>query len=451
MRRLIIVAVLGSAAVTTGAAPPPADPADPPDFARDVVPIVESQCLRCHNTAKSEGGLLLETWEDMMRGGDTGPPIVPGEPDRSPLVLQVEGRAKPKMPPKKTLSADEMAVLRAWVAAGARYSPPRPPHPDGRLPAIAPAPVAPRVTAIAWRPDGRELVYGGYKELRRMAMPDGSPQPGWSGPSDLVRSVAWSADGRLVAAAGGPPGFFGEIVVYDAATGDVRARLEGHRDYVYDVAFTHDASRLASCGYDRQVRIWDVASGRTIGVLREHTEAVYAVAFNGDGTLLASASADRSVKIWDVETGVRLYTITGPTGGVLTLAFRPGTAELAAGGHDRRIRIWRVGRDAAEPLHSIPAHDGAVLRLAYSPDGSRLVSSGADRRVRVWDAARGEPVHLLPSQSDWPLGLAFSPDGRQIAVGRQDGTVSVYDAGTGELAADLVQPQAPRTAGVVRR
>ncbi len=66
-----------------------------------------------------EGGLLLESHEDLMRGGDSGSPLVPGKPDESPLILQVENRAKPKMPPKKDLQPDEIAVLRAWVAAGA--------------------------------------------------------------------------------------------------------------------------------------------------------------------------------------------------------------------------------------------------------------------------------------------------------------------------------------------
>ena len=52
-----------------------------PDFARDVVPVIEANCLRCHNTAKTEGGLLLESHEDILRGGDTGSPIVAGNPD----------------------------------------------------------------------------------------------------------------------------------------------------------------------------------------------------------------------------------------------------------------------------------------------------------------------------------------------------------------------------------
>ncbi len=367
-----------------------------------------------------------------MRGGDSGSPLVPGKPDESPLILQIESRAKPKMPPKKDLQPDEIAVLRAWVAAGAPYSRAARPSIDEKVPALAQtAQVSPQVTSLAWRPDGQQLAVAGYKQVHRLAMPGGAGVSPLTGLSDLVRAVAWSPDGSVVAVGGGTPGAFGEIVLFDAATGAERARLEGHRDYVYHLAFNHDGTRLASCGYDKVIRVWDAVSGKVVGVLKEHTEAVYAVAFSGDGTLLASAAADRSVKIWKVDDGVRLYTITEPTDAVLTLAFRPGTRQLAAGGQDKRIRVWEVGDSSARSIRSAPAHRSAVLRVAFSADGRTLASTGTDRDVKLWDAETGQQLRVLSAQSDWAQALAFSPDGRQLAVGRYDGSVSIYDTMSG--------------------
>jgi WD40 repeat protein len=435
----LTLAILGAAAVGTGLSAQPAAPPAPPDFANDVVPIIEGQCLRCHNAAKVEGGLLLESHEDLMRGGDSGSPVVPGKPDESPLVLQLEGKAKPKMPPKRDLAPEEIAVLRAWVAAGAHASKPTRPSIDARVPSlIQAAPVLPQVTSVAWRPDGRQLAIAGYKEVRRIAVPGGEPVAAFAGLSDLVRTIAWSPDGATVAAGGGTPGAFGEIVLFDAATGAERVRLDGHRDYVYHVAFNHDGTRLASCGYDKSIRIWDTASGKTVGVLKEHTEAVYAVAFSADSVLLASAAADRSVKIWNVADGVRLYTITDPTDAVLSLAFRPATRELAAAGQDKRLRVWDIGDTAARLIYSAPAHRSAVLRLAFTADGATLASTGTDREVRIWDAGTWRPLRTLDAQSDWAQAIAFSPDGRSIAVGRYDGTVSVYETASGRRQLDPV-------------
>ena len=209
-----------------------------------------------------------------MRGGDSGSPLVPGKPDESPFILQIEGRAKPKMPPKKDLPPDEVAVLRAWVAAGAPYSKATRVSIDEKVPALTQtATVLPQVTSLAWRPDGQQLAVAGYKQVHRLAMPGGTSVAPLTDLSDLVRAVAWSPDGSMIAAGGGTPGAFGEIVVFDAATGAARVRLEGHRDYVYHLAFNHDGTRLASCGYDKVIRVWDTATGKAVGVLKEHTEA----------------------------------------------------------------------------------------------------------------------------------------------------------------------------------
>src|SRR5262245_9800186 len=122
--RIVAVVLAVFAGTTVGLGQSHAPPA-PPDFGRDVMPILETNCLRCHNTAKQEGGLLLESLEDLMKGGDDGSPIVAGDAEGSPLVRQVEGRAKPKMPPKSDLRPEDIATLRAWIAAGATYSPSR--------------------------------------------------------------------------------------------------------------------------------------------------------------------------------------------------------------------------------------------------------------------------------------------------------------------------------------
>ena len=447
---LLAIGTLAAAVRVSAQGPAPAAAVTPPDFGRDVMPIFESNCLRCHNTAKQSGGLLLETYEDMMRGGDDGAPIVPGRADESAMIRQLEGHAKPKMPPKTDLRPEDIAVLRAWIAAGAAYSPVPRFTLDGKVPALAQsAPLLAEIPSVAFRPDGAELAVAGYREVVRYALPGGASAGRTGELSDQVRAVAWSPDGRIIAAGGGTPGVSGELVLIDAVTGQILKTLEGHRDYVYHVAFSPDGKRLASCGYDRQIRVWDVASGKPTGVFKEHTEAVYAVAFSPDGTLLASAAADRSVKIWDVKQGVRLYTIGDATDAVLTLAFRPGTRQLAAAGTDKRLRIWDVTETAATLRLNILAHSAGIIRLAFSPDGATVATAASDREVKLWDATTGALRRTLPTQHDWAQGLAFSPDGTRLAVGRYDGTLTLFDPATGRAVTNIIAPRATSEAGKV--
>jgi WD40 repeat protein len=410
------------------------------------MPIIETNCLRCHNTAEQKGGLLLESYEDLMRGGDDGSPIVAGHADDSPLIRQVEGRAKPKMPPKADLRPEDIAVLRGWIAAGAKYSAPTRVSLDEKVPALKQtASLLAEVPSMVFSPDGQQLAVAGYRSVRRFTMPSGQEAPAIGGLADQVRALAWSPDGKFIAAGGGTPGAFGALVLIDAATGAVVRTFDGHRDYVYHVAFSPDGKRLASCGYDRLIRVWDTATGKPTGVLKEHTEAVYAVAFNTAGTLLVSASADRSIKIWDVAKGVRLYTINDPTDAVLTLAFRPGTNDLYAGGADKRLRAWTISDTAATSIGSTLAHTAGIIRLAFSPDGTRLASSSTGREVKLWSAKDLHEVRQFGAQSDWAQSLAFSRDGTQLAVGRYDGTVSLFDAATGRRVVELIGNAAPAT------
>jgi mono/diheme cytochrome c family protein len=77
--------------------------------------VLDQQCVKCHGPLEEKGGLLLDTREAALAGGENGPVIVPGKPDES-LILQVLApESDPHMPPKKQLSEPEIAALRSWI------------------------------------------------------------------------------------------------------------------------------------------------------------------------------------------------------------------------------------------------------------------------------------------------------------------------------------------------
>ena len=83
-----------------------------------------TDCLPCHGGKKTESGLKVDSREALLNGGDRGPAIVVGEPDKSLLVRAI-GYADPelKMPPKRHLPAEARIAFAEWIAKGAFWPP----------------------------------------------------------------------------------------------------------------------------------------------------------------------------------------------------------------------------------------------------------------------------------------------------------------------------------------
>src|SRR5262245_39125285 len=117
---LAAVLSTGAVAIAAGKSTEPAEEAEPPSFARDVMPTLGRYCESCHGMREQHGGLRLDNYDNLMRGGDSGPAVIPGDVKKSLLVAKIEHRDRPSMPPRKWLPKAAIARIRAWVAAGAQ-------------------------------------------------------------------------------------------------------------------------------------------------------------------------------------------------------------------------------------------------------------------------------------------------------------------------------------------
>ena len=110
-----IVAVIGSA--TSPAA------ADRIDFVKDIQPIFQKSCYRCHGPKLQMGGLRLDAKKPALAGGQSGKAIQPGSASESPLYKRIAGIGEqPRMPMGgEPLAAAEIALIRAWIDQGAEW------------------------------------------------------------------------------------------------------------------------------------------------------------------------------------------------------------------------------------------------------------------------------------------------------------------------------------------
>lgn len=167
------------------------------------------------------------------------------------------------------------------------------------------------ILSAEWSPDGKRIAMAGDRiylfdaatgqHLRSLAFPNESND----GPT-IIRAMSWSPDGKTIASttrANAPQE--GPVVLWDVATGKIRAMLSGHLFTLMDLAWSPDGKHLPSASFDGEVRIWEIATGKTIYIYTSHETNVplRSVAWSPDGKYLASAdaplsSAPSTVKVW---------------------------------------------------------------------------------------------------------------------------------------------------------
>lgn len=111
------------------------------DYMRQVKPLLQLQCVKCHGATSQKGKLKLDTVTAAVKGGDHGPAIVPGKPDQSTLIAAVEGSHSEisKMPYKRPpLDAEAVALLKQWITEGAQAPADEQPSDDRHWAFLAP-------------------------------------------------------------------------------------------------------------------------------------------------------------------------------------------------------------------------------------------------------------------------------------------------------------------------
>ena len=177
--------------------------------------------------------------------------------------------------------------------------------------------------------------------------------------------------------------------------------------------FSQDSQYLV-VGSNDEALLWSVATGQLIRRFSGHTDRVTCVAFSLDATRIATGSIDESIIVWDVNTGASLVTMTS-AGFVYCVAFSATGERVASGGYDKRVRVWNA--DTGELLHSLDGHSSSVTSVAFAPRGDVIISfADYDDRMRFWDIETGDCLHVFDREM-WHLNMDVALDGTGLVVG----------------------------------
>jgi WD40 repeat protein len=230
---------------------------------------------------------------------------------------------------------------------------------------------------------------------------------GHTGP---VTSVSFSADGKHLASAG----VDGTVQVWDAATGQLAHTLKhtgpgqedtpmGPASGVGSVAFSADSKRLASAGGDGTVKVWDAATGQLARTLKGYTFVAGSMSFSPDNKCLASVDLPGNVTVRDAATGQEARTLKWHTAAVTSVTFSPDGRHLATSasedGYGARVWDTATGQEVLTLKgHTNVVGDNILVVLRRFPQWPNSGNFGKGELRRTVTGAV-----LLPGFVDWTI------------------------------------------------
>ena len=308
-------------------------------------------------------------------------------------------------------------------------------------------------------------------------------EPSWERPTAL----ALSPDGKILASGAGSGHH--DILILDAATGQLQRRLEGHTSFVSRLTFSKDGQQLISASSDQTIRSWSTGTWNETHTLRGHRYPIDALAISSNSTLVASASQDGNLMLWDMDQPrfsdgsfslpeVRdtdyiipldlsrmLFLSPGQTVRLFNLKNGSGSAPLPALGKSdyilgcfatNLIFSWDgVNQILARELRGSELIDRGTISLASAPPTHLAYNS--ERGLIAWkEASTSKSIYLanlstpnrrieLLSDEDDIGAMVFSADGQYLATRHWTGdrfAATVWNVETGKTIAS-VEVQVP--------
>ncbi|TIW81347.1 MAG: WD40 repeat domain-containing protein, partial [Mesorhizobium sp.] len=253
-----------------------------------------------------------------------------------------------------------------------------------------------------------------------------------------------------------PP--YGDIRLFDFATGKMKAVLKAADYATYDLAFSPDGKMLAGGGADGVVYLWRLDDKSTAGwTLDKKLDAdswhIDKLAFAAVGTRLAATTTDNGIRLWDITKGEQIALPAEAEQlrdvSVMALAVSQDGSQFGTGSKDGQVQIWRAADGTL--VRAMPKQDFLIGSLTFAK-GSRLIASCGYRcankhRSIVWNTDTGDKLLDYAGHDGTVYASAANADGSLVATaGGTRNAIQVWDPATGERKALLQGSGEPVTA-----
>jgi len=396
-------------------------------FVTSIAPLLQKQCVTCHDAELAEADYRLDTYQHLMRLGDDSAAVIGRQPGKSKLFqVLIHEDENLRMPSDSDPLPDtSINLIKTWIQQGAAFDgasqdqplssllPPRKhPLPPTKYPAAIP------LSALAFHPSRSQLLVGGYHEITI-----------WNLKGELVNRIAnqgertYSIDPHptlpRVLTASGTPGIVGEVRIFDLSTGKLASVLTTADEVIMDARYSPDGKSIAVAMPDGSTHLIDSETGTRKMELRGHSDQVLSVFWHPDGKRLATASRDHTGKIFDCQSGASVATFTGHTKPVNDVAFLNNDHAISVS-DDGTAQLWNV-RDGKR-IRELTRNKTPILTLALAPE--KVAVSGA-LDTQWFERNGSKPIERFNDSNAWTTITAFDSSGETFASGTQSGGIVV--------------------------
>lgn len=200
--------------------------------------------------------------------------------------------------------------------------------------------------------------------------------------------------------------------------------LDEHDDQVWQVVFSHDGTKMASCGKGKQVIIWEVPSFKPIHYLGDHDHGVGNVAWSWDDSMLVTCCWDRHARLWDVNTGLCKKKLERFQEPVTSCVWATDNQSFVTGALDKHHSLVQWNLNGEKIYDWSSTH--RVEDLAISPDGHWLVASNAGNHIYVYNFINRELEYQMDLQVRL-TSITISQNSRHLLVNHNNGVAQLID------------------------
>ncbi|CAN9508500.1 unnamed protein product [Ophioblennius macclurei] len=225
-----------------------------------------------------------------------------------------------------------------------------------------------------------------------------------------------------------------------------RLVLHPHQGSVYTACFSHDGSRIASCGASRTLKVFRSTSGEKLTEIQAHEDEVLCCSFSPDDRLLATCSSDRKVKVWNVERAMQLRVFEVEHEEQVNhcqFTNTRGRLLLATCSNDKilNVKLWNLNKPTSE--NTLFGHFEPVNHCCFSPDDQYLSTSSNDGTVKLFQVSSANEWKTIKVRDELTDGedvlvkcSSWTADGKKLICAARNAAL-VFDVDSSDLLLEI--------------